>query len=43
MFVFRPIRKMEKSDLALSCLSVCPSAWNKAAPTACASMKFDIR
>jgi hypothetical protein len=34
--------KLRKRLLTSSCLSVCPSAWNNAAPTGRVLMKFDI-
>ena len=35
------VNKIAKSDLASSCLSIHPSAWNSSAPTGWIFMQFD--
>jgi len=40
--LFQHIPKYAKSDLSLSCLSACPSAWNNLASTGHIFMKFGI-
>jgi hypothetical protein len=39
---FRRFCKISNKDLALSCLSVCPFAWNNSAPTERIFMKVDV-